>query len=313
MTIKPLKSYKAPAYPTFEESKMDAQLLKRLPRRWGKNSPIASLLGTGIIIQIAGAGRGDDGAVKVNVQIVAPAEPLPKAVADAVRALPATRVAPILEDALANDGRGGFGCVAISAPVFLSENEAIDLIEAELKKTGLQWKDMVSVDGLKIPAASAKRDLMGGREDREDTRKLQVKTLVEGTYTFDLGTEDRSVVVKFLQMKDFDLWNDNRNMSTWQSFDFASLASEISDTFKQRANGKPVIIGIFFEPSTYPEKKEREKRPEQGKVDLDKIREQVRTDYEKIRQETKERAKEKLRQQVQHFVDYLKQEGVVTE
>jgi hypothetical protein len=271
------------------------------------------LLGTGIIIQIAGAGRGDDGAVNVDVQIVAPAEPLPKAIADAVRALPATRVAPILEDALANDGRGGFGCVAISAPVFLSENEAIDLIEAELKKTGLKWKDLVSVDGLQIPTFSSRRNTGFGQDDLPKTKdgeidwkeakKPRLKNLAEGTYTFDLGTEDKSVVVKFLQRKDFDLWNDTRDMSTFRSFDLSWLASEVSDAFKQRADGKPVIIGIFFEPSTYPEK-----RKTRGATPA-----QWQDEYAQLQKETRERAKEKLRQQVQHFVEYLKQEGVAAE
>jgi len=313
MKIKPLKSYKTPAYPTIQESAQDARLLQNLPRRWGRCNPLATLLGTGLMIQFASSARGDEAMpdAVANIQALPPKEGEQDAAQKIARAIPATRVAPILQEALANDGRGSFGCVAVSAPVFLSENEALDLIQAELEKVGLKLRDIVDVDGLQIPDPAEPR--FNFSRDKEEVKKSRVKKLVEGSYAFDLGTEDKSVVVKFLQKEDFDLWKDSPHgyVSSVESFNFSWLASEVSEAFKQRTDGKPIIIGIFFEPSTYPEKKEREKRPEQGKVDLEKIREHVRADYETIRQETKERAKEKLRQQVQHFVKYLKEEGVI--
>ena len=290
MTIKPMKSYKAPAYPTYGESRQDARLLERLPRRWGKGSPAASLIGTGIMIQIAGAGRGDDAqGNEAKAAIVERAGQERKTVADAARALPVTRVAPILEEALANDGRGGFGCIAVSAPVFLSESEAIDLIEAELKKTGLEWKDIVTVDGLQVPE---KDDWAS----RGEMKKNQLQKLKTGPYTFDLGTADKSVVVKFLQMKDQAAWV-GRESSTVQSFDLATLATQVGEAFRQRTDGKPVIIGLFFDPLTYPEK---------GRLT------RTRDNYEQVEKETKERAREKLRLQVRHFAEYLKQEGELT-
>ena len=305
MKIQPLKSYTPPAYPTFEESKQDARLLDRLPRRWRKGNPIVPLLGTGILIQFAGSGCGrqDDPDHDVKITVIEPLDHKPiLAMPETVRTNTVTRVAPMLEDALANDGRGAFGCVAVSAPVFFSENEAMDLIENELAKTGLKFHDIVTVDGLLIPTVLNRWDhtdrtpkKKNGEIDWEELHRFKIKNLAEGTYAFDFGTEDKSVVVKFLQMKDFDAWKDedHRFLSSVQSYDFASLAIQVRNAFAQRDTGDPVIIGLFFEPSVHPEENARWE------------------DQEQTRNETKARAKEKLRAQVAHFVAYLKQEGVV--
>jgi len=355
MTIKPVKTYTPPAYPTYEESKQDAHLLERLPRRWGKT--LAPLLGTGILIQIVGTGcsQNDTQGKGVKITAVEPLGQKPKNVADAVRAIPATRVAPILEDALANDGRGGFGCVAVSAPVFLSEDEAIDLIRAELEKAGLALQTGVSVDGLQVPTTSAKNqwkkmkrfeeimrkerpDLLEkifktkcelnekedenknpaeiavlrveftALEEKYATLEEELKEILrdnklgfeEGSYRFDLGTKNQSVVVKFLQWEDYPI---NLGWSVIR-FDLAKLATQMGDAFKARTNGNPVVIGLFFDPLTYPK--------DFSWAKLDGLSgEQRNVEYEKIRKDTEKISREKLRRQVQHFVEYLKKEGVV--
>jgi len=330
MTIKPVRTYTTPAYPTYQESKQDAHLLERLPRRWGKT--LAPLLGTGILIQIVGTGCNSNDAQGKGVKITA-VEPLgqkPKNVADAVRAIPVTRVAPILEDALANDGKGSFGCMAVSAPVFLSENEAMDLIRAELEKAGLALQPGVSVDGLQVPTTSEKireekkkkiENAMKKSRDvyKETWDKLHIANLVEGSYTFDLGTEDKSVVVKFFRTEDYDQWRDNHLFGKWsvESFNLSWLASHASDAFKARTNGNPVVIGLFFDPLTYP-KSSKEKWQEIRKRMAEQKEREGRENwteymaYEKqVEAATKVIAHEKLRRQVLHFVEYLKKEGVV--
>ena len=311
MTIQPIKSYKTPAYPTYEESKRDAHLLERLPRRWGKN-PIASLLGTGILIQIAGTNsRGDEPVKDVEVKIVEPLEQGRKAIANAVRALPATRVAPILEEALAKDGRGSFGCVAVASPVFLSENEALDLIQAELEKAGLTVQDFVTVDGLSVPDANAQPQWERMGQGGLRPRKIELKNLVEGAYTFDLGTKDKSVVIKFLRMEDFDQWKELsfHGSSVW-SVDLSWLASQVSDAFKKRTKGEPVTIGIFFDPIVYDRSYDNDGLDLHGLEWKQRSYVQTQIDAQNPIKDPKARAREKLRQQVLHFVEYLKKEGV---
>ena len=310
MKIQPVRAYKPPAYPTYLESKQDARLLERLPRRWWKNDSIASLIGTGFFMQVVCAGCDNDAApITANREIAAPQNPGPErtGVARAARTSPITRVAPILEDALANDGRGGFGCVAISAPVFLSEDEALDLIQTELKKAGLKMQKSVSIDGLPVPSTSPfseeRVEKMLEVMEKAD-REARVTKLEKRSYAFDLGTADKSVVVAFLNGDDFLLWKAETGYgSSFRSFDFAWLATQVRDAFAQRDEGAPVIIGLFFEPSTYP-LRDRD-------FGFHELNDEQKRRYQAEKKETKERAREKLRVQVLHFVEYLKKEGVV--
>ena len=321
LKIKPLKSYKPPAYPSIEEARLDARLLERIPRRWSARNPLATLLGTGLMIHFAGCARNETGA---------PVPPPPHGAdfagieksrnfSQAFRAIPATRVAPLLEEALANDGRGSFGCVAVSSPVFLSENEAMDLIVSELKKVGVELHDMVALDGLKIPGApsaknreedpveEAARDCAEEEGGNDFPKiKFQLRPLAEGAYTFDLGTQDKSVLVKFLQTRDFYQW-ENDSFANWSvsSVNLAWLATQMRETFEQRKDGAPVVIGLFFDPMGHGWRDNdgldtRGLTPEQEQF--------ARRQFYSTRQGE---PREKLRRQVSHFIEYLKQEGIV--
>jgi hypothetical protein len=264
------------------------------------------LLGTGLALQLVGSGCLDTKRKNVGTKTtLAPLTKDKEAGRQTVRAIPVTRVAPILQEALANDGRGGFGCVAVTAPVFLSENEALDLIQAELEKAGLKLRDIVNIDGLQIPDPDrSSRFEMSGEKS---SRTPRVKKLVKGAYTFDLGTEDKSVAIKFLQHPDYDKWKaDQGRWSSYESYNLAWLATQVGDAFKQRDTGAPVVIGLFFDPMVYPREYEISTRGlnrEQAQFARDQAKEDEAV--------AGERAREKLRKQVSHFVDYLKQEGVV--
>jgi len=306
MRIKPVKNYKPPAYPTIHEAKQDARLLEHLPRRWKKNAPIASLMGSGLLLHFVCAGCNNSNQPKnlhVENQLLPGSNDRRAAEKKNTRVFPATRVAPMLEDALANDGRGGFGCIAVSAPVFLSEAEALELIRAELEKAGLKLDETAQVDGLQIPAAPARQ---GWRNKRE-----KPFALAEGVYTFDFGTADKSVAVKFLSAKDDVLWEDTDDSSTYVSYNYARLATRVSDAFKQRETGDPVVIGLFFEPSVYPVGWDDFDMTGLANEQKQFVRNQIEATKESRREVARDVGREKLRAQISHFVEYLKQEGVV--
>ena len=303
MKIKPVKHYNPPAYPTYAESKRDALLLGHLPRRWKNGAPLAPLMGSGLLLHLAFTGcHGNNGnALKQERAEQLPPDSAGKRDADrqVVRAIPATRIAPMLEEALANDGRGAFGCVALSAPVFLSENEALELILSELEKAGLKLRDIVAVDGLQVPESRTQLFANLGDEPR-------LKKLKKGAYAFDFGTGDKSVVVKFLHKDDYRKWTDDPyEGSTASYYDLSWLAKQMAETFRQRDEGDPVIMGLFFDPMVDCFQRDvLEKRVANNEFnDSD--------DYFLEANVAGELGMEKLRAQVLHFVAYLKQEGVV--
>ena len=68
-----------------------------------------------------------------------------------------TTVAPIFEH---GDGRGATGCVVVSPPVFLSEEEGMQILREELAKHGVHLKTGGTLEGV-LPG-SQDRDVGSG-------------------------------------------------------------------------------------------------------------------------------------------------------
>ena len=135
--VKPLRAYRAPAYPTGAEiGRVD---LSRVPARWQGLKAVASTLGAAAMSLKALALEAD--AVVPSV----PATPL-AVVPDAeapkeTTARPVTEVCPLPAKEIAGDGAGAFGCVAMNPPHILPEGEALDFIAREFAKRGVVLRD----------------------------------------------------------------------------------------------------------------------------------------------------------------------------
>jgi hypothetical protein len=93
----------------------------------------------------------------------------------------ATIVAPIFKH---GEGRGAVGCVVVSPPVFLSEEEAMQIIGEELAKSGIRLKGGEALEGVRIPQRFRKYDFgEHAKKDSEGGRKLPRLTLVDGRLT----------------------------------------------------------------------------------------------------------------------------------
>ena len=57
-------------------------------------------------------------------------------------------VAPIFKH---GEGRGATGCVVVSPPVFLSEEEGMQILREELAKHGIQLKAGGTLEGIRVP------------------------------------------------------------------------------------------------------------------------------------------------------------------
>ena len=145
--VKPLRAYRAPAYPTGAEiGRVD---LSRVPARWQGLKAVASTLGAAAMSLKALALEAQEAVKPVSaVPVVSvPDAEAPKAVAQE----PATEVCPLPAKEIAGDGAGAFGCVAMNPPVILPEGEALDIIEKEFAKRGLTLEDCPVVEGADAP------------------------------------------------------------------------------------------------------------------------------------------------------------------
>jgi hypothetical protein len=252
MKIRPVQTYPAPGYPTREQARQDPDLLKNVPARWEKAPGFAALLGL-LALTSSGAEAAEDGAPPPAAALDPEGGGERGTAADVQRA--GAIVAPILDEALERDGRGAFGCVAISPPSFLSEDEALELIRTELEAAGLRLRDDAVLEDMTAPTgpAESRKEVKG--PDGETVIQVnpgwgQPNVLGQRPVRFDWADPDRAVYIDYLT---------------------------------RPIEGLP---------------------PEQAR--------RVDAEYRRAAAEAQDsRGRDKLRRQVRHFVEFLKQEGVL--
>jgi hypothetical protein len=222
----------------------------------------------------------------------------------------ATTVAPFLEESMDSDGRGSFGCMATNPPIYMAENEAVEIIKTELQKAGLELADSFKVEQIQAPVDDdPETDQMEVHGEFEIKIRKGVK-LGGMDYVFDLGDEKRSIAIEFLSLRDYNYW-DGESLSTVSSYDFPALMIKLRKIFEERKQGKPVTIGIFFEPLVYPDNDIIP--PLDGLDDQQRtfVREQALLAEGDSAGFAQKQAREKLLGQVQYFIEYLRKEGVL--
>ena len=170
-------------------------------------------------------------------------------------------VVPILEEALANDGRGAFGCVAVSAPAFLSEDDALDLIRKEFSKAGLVVDERAPVvaDVAKPETETweaYKRDKDGGLLTDSDGNFI-VEPLsfhARQPFPFDLSCNGQKIRIEYVGMSDYHSWEKPLSGGCSVSrFDFADTARRLRESLINQPDLEKGIYGLFFDPMTPPE------------------------------------------------------------
>ena len=222
-SIRPLKLYKTPSYPTINE--IGAADLSRAPTRWARLKSVVASLGTVALTMKAFA---QDAAPSAPTALA----PQPKNVKNkpaVAQVAVATDVCPLLPVAVAGEGRGGFGCIAVNPPVMLSECEALEIIEREFAKRGIVLKDCPEIDGVELPSKPGKK------------RPVML----------DLGNEKGDILVEFLSADDIERWKAPDRSTGWSSvtlYDVRSAATNAVAALTERTAGKPVTVGVLYDP-----------------------------------------------------------------
>ncbi|OGF64141.1 MAG: hypothetical protein A2Y62_19835 [Candidatus Fischerbacteria bacterium RBG_13_37_8] len=135
MRVKSAKRYRKPAYPERELYALRPDLLgASILSRWMKSKAVMSAL---IAFILSGtkadclANQADTAPISDKTEIQ-DKEKAPEPLTQEAE----VKIAPIF---IHGDGAGSTGCIAISAPVFLPETEAVEIIFNELKKARLDF------------------------------------------------------------------------------------------------------------------------------------------------------------------------------
>lgn len=298
---------RSPRYPTRLEVLADPDLLRRhLPAEWFKAGEKAALAGFLLAAGTSGCSRGDSTATP-------PGTPAPATLAQAAI------VAPIFEH---GDGRGVAGCVVVSPPVFLSEEEAVQVIREELLKAGLDMTESgVEVKGVQLPLRRYEQVTDWVRQ----TISMEWVEVPSGSpLVADLKDPGRCVAVTFVSGEDASALgtNDDENRTTVSHFDVKAAAERVADY--TRRDAKNVYIGIFYDPLLTTDwmdsEDERYTEAQKRLRDLYRAASEYRaTDTttqqaerrDRINEVYAEEPKRLLREQVRDFVEWLKGQGVI--
>ena len=303
MKIQAVSAYRdAAGYPTQAEVQRMPELLARVPARWEQSSGFAALLG---LLALATAPRAE--AADAEVPAVAPAaaspdeQPPETAVAQEARKTAAV-VAPMLEEALDQDGRGSFGCVSLCPATFMPEDEALELIRTELEAAGLHLREGVELDNVMAPIQKP----ADSRQPADSRSREEGNELGPRPVQFDWADPERAVYVDYLAQRDYRTW-EGRGVSLNDSYDFAALARKVAEAYGQHPATNKTIFGVFFEPLA----DRGVAQPKLEGLSSEQAR-RASWEYERMRKAVEgEKSRDKLRRQVRHFVEFLKKEGVV--
>ncbi len=201
-------------------------------------------------------------------------------------------VAPIFDHGV---GRGAWGCVVVSPPVFLSEEEAVQVIKEELAKAGVSL-------GVGMPLGEVTIEHVVPWQQTNDKWLGEKKPTVSHTVSLAAVDCENRVGIEFVSQEDCDQFS-GRGFSTVQSFDTKGLAGRLGRGIRDQGK-EDLRIGIFYDPlekldfslATDAMRKETEENDE----------EDPRSRFERIEATAKNKSKVLLRQQAQDFVAWLK-------
>jgi hypothetical protein len=292
MKIRPVAKAAPSPIPTAAEAAANPSLLEAAPRRAPRGA--GALLGAGLLGGLfAPAAGGTESAPPPEVPALdaeRAADAEAAARAEEAREVYPIVVGPILRQAMEEDGRGYFGCLAIDPPCVFSESEALDLIRQEFAKAGVDL----------LPD----RELAGFASNRPDRDKEEENPPAagegSGRWRFDLGTEDGTLFVEFLSRLDaIALREEKEPYVAMDCPDLPACSERVREMMFSRTNGPPATIGLFFDPLVNIRLSEADSRnwPLDGKA------------VQAHEAAERKLAQLKLREQVRFFLDWARKEG----
>jgi len=286
MQLEKVRSYPIPKYPTALQFHETEKITRYMPRRWrGKRLVGQVLLFTAMTGLCSCSIHDAAPARQIAIKPDAENEKTPwylqifqgddrKAPEQAEGERPLT--VPLF---VHGEGRGSFGCDSVLPPVYLSEDEAAQVIRETAMEYGVDFSGKKTVESKKLPYTNVYGD------DMNKTYKGELQ--LDG-YDVDLG-----IGFEYVSQKDVSTWHkDTGVMSTVETFDMKGTAEKLADALTDTA--------VFYDPGI-----DYSAMPDwQSEEDWNRAVEEYHTLQ-------KERMLADLRAQVVDFLEWLVGQGVI--
>ena len=253
--VRPMRAYAAPKYPTGAE--IGEADISRMPARWRGLKAVASTLGAAAMSLKALALEAQEAVKPVAAAPVVSVPDAAKAAEKNEAKTPATEVCPLPAAELAGDGSGAFGCVAMNPPVILPEGEALEIIEKEFAKRGIRLVDCPVVEGVELPQKGWEEKLSPKEQMKLHASAFRTGKLPEiprerRRLMLDFGSADGAIAVEYVSRNDQNDWIYNPwRYSTLGVVLTRMAAEETVRCLRTRTEGKPLKVGVFYDPCAY--------------------------------------------------------------
>jgi hypothetical protein len=268
-------------------------LAEHVPAEWIGKRELAGVLTAALVLQGGcgpnGAERGRGGGTTAGVERTGVVQTRP---GNAAPKRPV--VAPLFEH---GEGRGVSGCIVVAPPVFLSEEEALQIIREELNLAGVDMPVVnVPLEGVKPPGWRAR--FLGHRTDDP------VMDGMDGKVRIDLENLQRHVGVEFVSADDCLEMEEKEEFSSVTEYDCKGTAQRLARSVRKSKEG--LYFATFYDPTAVLSSDDV-----RSAMAMHPNQDELRAAMQKLREKAKVEPKRLLREQVRDFVTWLKGQGVI--
>jgi len=278
MEIKPVKSTKKPGYPTISRYIEHPQLLsKNIPVAWLKNKYVTTALASFIMYGCNNFSNTAKNQPSVEIIPDSLSGNRNQQQADAIHGM-SVKVAPVF---VHGEGRGVTGCVAISPPVFISEEEALNIIFEALEAEGIKIQSGNN-PVIKFSAPAIADDCHFFDEEKTELPVAKVELEADGY------NQENNLIIHYVSTWDFDKFRSEDDCrSSVQDYDTQKAAGLIRENLVKEGKNNAVV---FYDPLISERRRTRVGEPEET---------------------TKVTSRDMLLAQVQDFIVWMKNEGLL--
>ena len=301
MKISPVKFYKKPNYPTRDYFILNSAKLKdHVPVKWRKNKIITGALA--VLIFGSVNNKKDEMIKKEKIVFIKNKNEGINENTEIISRKTIPSIAPIF---IHGDGRGATGCVVMNPPVFLTEEEARQVIETELKKENIIFdKKNLKINEISFPKK------WGYNENEADT------VIMDGY------SSKYNIAYEFISADDYLQFGGEWDGSTVHSYDLVKAGENLRNKMKEY--GK-LNTAIFYDPMMYPDNNTSKNSTYRLLVEYNNLldkdidneenkgKELGYSKYEKQSKNYSKKSIELLKQQVRDFLEWIKKEGILKE
>lgn len=298
MKLTPVDRYNTPKYPTQQAVLRSPGILYTAPKRWKSKSGVMTALVLTVTTGLTGCGakatepssnpEAESAAtVSSTISEYVLVGEVPDASVPLASPEDSGRKLGSIPLFVHGEGRGSYGCVSVAPPVFLSEEEAIQVIREEAEAQGVHFSETIDIEGT-FPATTGMPDspVMPARDPGT----------WEGSLTLDGYDPNLNIGFEYVSDEDLADWNsDSGPVATVTENDYKGTAQRLSDATEN--------VAVFYDPAS--------QDYDAFEFDWDDPNGSYSAYETLYTDEQKEKVIEDLRAQVRDFLEWLKGQGVI--